>query len=153
MSFLHVSVWQNAAAFPAIPADRPGSYVLLVRLPRACRLAAGRLPERVYRAGWYAYAGSALNGLRGRLNRYLRTARKRHWHIDYLVDHGEVEGAWLFPGRERLECRLAAHLRETFEGVPGFGATDCRCGGHLFHARDAEDLRRVLTFGAAERLS
>lgn len=151
MTIPAVPSWHDTVSFPAIPANRPGSYVLLVRLPHAVTLTAGRLPERVYRAGWYAYTGSALKGLKARLNRYLDPARKRYWHIDYLLEHGEAAGAWLFPGRERLECRLAARLREEFAAVPAFGSTDCRCGGHLFYARRGESFRRALTFWVEER--
>ena len=42
--------------------------------------------------------------------------------------------AWVVAGTERLECRFAAVLGETLELVPRFGATDCRCPGHLFYA-------------------
>jgi Uri superfamily endonuclease len=128
-----------AASFARLPERTPGSYLLLVRLRAGAAFAAGRLPLRRYPAGWYLYAGSALGGLKPRLNRYLDPARKRHWHIDYLLDHGRAVAAWVVTGRERLECRLAAALGGSLDLVPRFGSSDCRCPGHLCYAprRDA----------------
>jgi Uri superfamily endonuclease len=123
-----------AASFAGLPAAAPGSYLLLVRLRRGARFAAGRLPERRYPAGWYVYAGSAMSGLRSRLERYLRPGRKRHWHIDFLLDRGDAVAAWIAAGREPLECRFAAALASDLERVPRFGASDCRCPGHLLYA-------------------
>jgi sugar fermentation stimulation protein A len=123
-----------AASFGRLPEGTPGSYLLLVRLAHPARLRAGRLPDRTYPAGWYLYAGSAMSGLKPRLNRYLAPYRKRHWHIDYLLEHGSARAAWVVTGRERLECRLAAALGETLALVPRFGASDCLCPGHLFYA-------------------
>ncbi len=135
-----------AGSFDRLPERTPGSYLLLVRLTAGATFAAGRLPPRRYPAGWYIYAGSALGGLRPRLDRYLAPARKRHWHIDYLLEHGDARAAWVVPGRERLECRLAAALGESLERVPRFGSTDCRCPGHLFYAR-----RKALVLAALDR--
>jgi Uri superfamily endonuclease len=114
--------------------------LLLVRLRRDSVFAAGRLPARRYPAGWYLYAGSALRGLRSRLVRYLDPARKRHWHVDYLLDHGEANAAWVITGRDPWECRLAAALAARLELVPRFGASDCRCSGHLLYAARRREL-------------
>ena len=123
-----------AASFARLPAAALGSYLLLVRLRRGARFAAGRLPERRYPAGWYLYAGSAMSGLRSRLERYLKPGRKRHWHIDHLLDRGQAVAAWVSLDREPLECRLAAALAADLERVPRFGSSDCRCPGHLLYA-------------------
>ncbi len=38
------------------------------------------------------------------------------------------------PGTRERECEVAGELAELYElAVPGFGASDCRCGGHLFY--------------------
>lgn len=138
--------WVDAVDFDGIPERQPGSYLLIVWLERQVTIQAGRLPERLYHRGWYAYSGSAMNGLKPRLNRYLNPARKRHWHIDYLLERGNVAGAWLVSGTERHECQIAAGLREKLEGIPGFGSSDCRCPGHLFYAPDGKNIREMVTF-------
>ena len=44
-------------------------------------------------------------------------------------------GAITIPGPREGECELARQLDGMFESpVPSFGASDCRCGGHLFFA-------------------
>lgn len=46
-------------------------------------------------------------------------------------------GAITIPGLRELECKTARELGKMFElAVPGFGASDCRCAGHLFYVKD-----------------
>ena len=119
----------------ALPAS--GLYVLLLRLKAARRLKVGRLGPLDFRPGWYAYVGSAQRNLLARLRRHARRRKAVHWHIDRLTREAAVVGAWLFPAPKSAECRLAAALAAAGERVPaggrvaGFGASDCRCGGHL----------------------
>ncbi len=121
-----------------MPTREPGTYCLVLRLDGDQRIALGRLGSFWFLGGWYLYLGSALGpgGVRGRLRRYLRAERQRHWHMDYLLDHAQVVGVLWAEQPERLECAWAAQLRG-WPGarvpVPGFGASDCRCPGHLIH--------------------
>ncbi len=114
--------------------DRPGSYLLFIALDGPVRLKVGALGEQDFPAGTYIYCGSALNGLHARVARHLRPERKAHWHVDHLLAQGQPVGALLVYSEARLECRLAEKLSR-LEGVrrhvPGFGASDCRCPGHL----------------------
>lgn len=46
-------------------------------------------------------------------------------------------GAILIDAARSEECRVAADLaRRMPRPIPGFGASDCRCGGHLFCEAD-----------------
>ena len=46
-------------------------------------------------------------------------------------------GFYLIPGGRELECEIAKELGNIFElTVPYFGASDCRCGGHLFYSQE-----------------
>lgn len=118
-------------------AKLPGTYVLVMTLAEGRRLAVGRLGEIDFAPGCYLYVGSALGGLEHRLRRHLRLGKRLHWHIDYLRPAVEVTAIWYRPGAERRECAWAAALAG-LPGVrlhaPGFGASDCRCPGHLFYA-------------------
>ena len=92
-------------------------------------------------AGRYAYAGSALGagGVRSRLERHLRAAGPRHWHVDHLRPAARPVAAWWVHGGERLECRWAeavAGLPGAARPAPGFGASDCGCPGHLIRLPD-----------------
>ncbi len=136
--------WLEPDAVEKLPADMRGSYVLVVSLEKPRCIAAGRLAERVYPAGWYAYAGSALGGLKQRLGRYVRPERKRRWHIDYLLEYAEVTGVMIAVSRERQECRLAGILGERLETVRGFGSSDCLCSGHLFYHREERKIREAV---------
>jgi sugar fermentation stimulation protein A len=92
----------------------------------------GRLGAVSFRAGYYAYVGSALNGLNRRLSRHLRQEKRLHWHIDYLLQQGQPTGIIACESRERTECLIARVIAERYAGVSGFGSSDCGCASHLF---------------------
>lgn len=131
-----------------------GAYVLQLVLPRARRITVGKLGRFCFPAGTYFYAGSALGGLAQRLRRYLRPIRAPRWHIDYLLRAAELRGGLAVACQARIECELAralAGLAGAQRFVPRFGASDCRCPGHLiyFSRPPAEQaLRRAITAAA-----
>jgi Uri superfamily endonuclease len=117
---------------------QPGTYVLILRLPRPAPIDVGRLGEWRFPAGWYAYAGSARGpgGLVARISRHLRSSKPSHWHIDYLRQKAHPVEVWYATGVQKRECAWAHAL----SGLPGalvpvsrFGASDCRCSSHLIH--------------------
>lgn len=90
--------------------------------------------------GVYAYVGSALGGVYGRLNRHLRTfvrmTRRKHWHIDHLLPKSKLLYVVYCLSNERLECTIVKKLKDSgFSVVKGFGSSDCKskCGGHLLY--------------------
>jgi sugar fermentation stimulation protein A len=124
---------------------KPGTYLLLLRLSEPRRVQVGRLGALDFRPGWYVYVGSALNGLGYRLSRHARIEKRDHWHIDMLRTVTSLVAVVTRPGRERLECAIADRVCSWPGGsrpVPRFGASDCRCAGHLIHfdRRPAVDL-------------
>jgi Uri superfamily endonuclease len=123
---------------------RVGTYLLELHLGAEQRIRVGSLGEIRFPAGFYLYAGSALGpgGLQARLARHLRrrsdpgTPKKLHWHVDYVREHVDWQGAWIRAGAERLECAWAAAIC-CLSGAEivarGFGASDCGCRAHLVH--------------------
>lgn len=113
-----------------------GTYLLGLRLSCDHELWIGRLGTFAFPAGWYAYTGSALGGLRARLRRHLRQTKALRWHIDYLLARAEPCEVWFVISPRRLECQWASMLA-TLPGaaipVARFGASDCRCPAHLIH--------------------
>lgn len=85
-------------------------------------------------------------GLRQRILRHLRSSdeKRLHWHIDYLRACLPVEEVCWQEG-EGIECALANLLAgQAQRWAPGFGASDCRCAGHLLHWPGRSALRRSL---------
>ena len=117
-----------------------GGYILLLELNESQRILVGRLGILLFLKGFYAYVGSALNGLESRVARHLRQSRKRHWHIDYLLNRAIIYEVVLVPVERRLECTLARALKEELTCIPRFGSSDCRCLGHLFYAAERNEL-------------
>lgn len=131
--------------------DDPGTYVLILNLPRPITVRVGRLGRFHFQAGWYAYVGSARGpgGLAVRLNRHLRLSKSLHWHVDYLRAHTRPVAIWYAVGDCVRECAWAQTLAELPGAripVPRFGASDCRCPAHLTYFATLPD---PVTFACA----
>jgi len=108
----------------------------------------GALGTVVFPAGYYLYVGSALGpgGLAARLARHWQTAKKPHWHIDYLREVCLLVCAWARVGQTPRECDWALAVADMSGAtIPAqrFGASDCSCQSHLFRLprrADAVDL-------------
>jgi Uri superfamily endonuclease len=109
-----------------------GSYILGTSLNKDVRIQVGSLGEIDFYKGLYLYCGSALNGIKQRINRYLRETKKKFWHIDYLLKDKNPDFIFVFPSAKRLECKLADILRQRLIPIKGFGSSDCGCVSHLY---------------------
>ncbi len=115
-----------------------GAYALVLRVQgQAARVRVGSLGEIEFRPGYFCYVGTAARGLAARLERHLRrTDKRRHWHVDYLVERAETLEAIFWPTQRRAECVLSGLVRAKADGeAPGFGSSDCRCRSHLYYFR------------------
>ena len=112
-----------------------GVYIAVFHLAEARNISVGKLGRFGFRQGVYFYAGSAQRNLSARLERHGKKGKSLRWHIDYLSARAEMLGAITIAGPRERECELAKKLAGMFElAAPGFGASDCRCSGHLFYA-------------------
>lgn len=123
-----------------------GTYVLWLRLDAPRVIGVGRLGERLFAAGVYAYVGSAHGpgGLNARLRRHLKLDKAPHWHIDALTAFVLAAAIWYSTEPQRLECVWAQRiggLSGVSVPVDGLGASDCRCAAHLFTV--GEDVLRA----------
>ena len=112
-----------------------GLYIAVFRLDAERTIRVGGLGRFAFPRGVYLYVGSAQRNLAARLERHGRRRKPLRWHIDYLSARATMLGAILVPGGREGECRLAAEVGRLHPRfIDGFGASDCRCGGHLFYA-------------------
>lgn len=113
-----------------------GVYVLVLRSEKAKSIRVGRLGTMNTEQGYYAYIGSAFGagGLKSRLGRHLKTAKKCRWHIDYIRRHMSAAAVW-FTTDAVTEHEIAGQMIKMGGAVhmPGFGSSDCRCCSHLFY--------------------
>ena len=121
-----------------------GSYILLVRLPEEQTITVGSRRAQHFSSGCYAYVGSAMGGFRARISRHLRSNKKLHWHIDYLLEKAYISSIILGETNERAECTIAQALSHQFDSVPGFGCSDCRCHSHLFFASEERQMKSTI---------
>ncbi|MFP4116903.1 MAG: GIY-YIG nuclease family protein [Candidatus Aenigmatarchaeota archaeon] len=111
-----------------------GSYILFLRLDEKGKIDIGRLGSFHFKSGLYLYVGSGMNNLDKRVERHLSNNKKKHWHIDYFLEEGEVVGTVKFRTKQDIECKLNGIVSEICEETPveGFGSSDCSCEAH-FH--------------------
>ena len=137
-----------------LPPD-PGTYVLMLMVYWESVIEVGSLGEQTFPPGFWLYCGSARGpgGLAARLAHHARFAERPRWHIDYLRFAGTPREVWYSPSRDDLEGEWAGILSgmgEVRKGPPGFGASDCGCGTHLFYSErsDLFDTFSALAGGA-----
>lgn len=118
--------------------DDKGTYTLVLYLKGSRRIRVGSLGWIDFPEGYYAYTGSAMNGLRARVHRHLLREKAKYWHIDYLVPHMRVMRVLMYFSHLRAECevvRRIAQLPGAAFPIKGFGSSDCThgCMSHLVH--------------------
>lgn len=118
-----------------------GSYVLIIKLTEGQTITVGSLHNVGFSCGFYAYVGSAMGGIRTRLGHHLKKSKRRHWHIDYLLEKATIVDVRICETESRTECAIAQALSSQFDSIPGFGSSDCRCRSHLFFDSDEGRMR------------
>lgn len=121
-----------------------GTYILLMSMPERRRIKVGRLVSMVFKKGYYAYVGSAMNGLDARIIRHLRTEKKLYWHIDYLLQNVDIDNLYCSFSNKKQECKFAQELCQDLEPAIDFGSSDCNCKGHLFHSKRYDAMQRAI---------
>ena len=111
-----------------------GVYMILLERKVEAALSVGALGKRLFPAGWYVYVGRARKNLSQRIKRHLRNRKKKHWHIDYILEGAEGKKEIpIYTERDR-ECLLAGEVGAMADsGIPGCGCSDCGCASHLFY--------------------
>lgn len=129
-----------------------GVYTLTILMKKPTNIAVSRLGNFNFAKGYYAYTGSALNNLRKRVGRHMEKNKKKHWHIDFLLENDYVDLTSVIASRarQRMECEVNKALMAMIEAsVPifGFGASDCThgCGSHLIYFGRRDPDMRILS--------
>jgi Uri superfamily endonuclease len=120
-----------------------GSYLIIAEMDANKRVSIGRLGDVEFNKGFYVYVGSALNGLEQRIQRHLRSNKKTHWHIDYLLKHATVTDVFYKENNAREECIIAKKFEGTLPSILGFGCSDCKCKSHLFYG-SYKEIKQVI---------
>jgi Uri superfamily endonuclease len=115
-----------------------GSYCLIISNQKDNYLKIGSLGEIFFKKGYYIYIGSAMNSLTPRLKRHLSTDKKKHWHVDYLIDskYVSIKDIMINIGEDRFECEIAKKISGT--EIKNFGSSDCNCNSHLLYFKKLE---------------
>jgi len=124
-----------------------GVYVLVVSVDKDIKVNIGALGSIGFEKGLYTYVGSAQNGLEKRIERHLRRAKRKFWHIDYLLENEFVNVVKVFykEAEKSDACRVARELSERAVPVVNFGFSDCDCVSHLSKIDDYGFLRNLMS--------
>ena len=121
------------------PDARPGTYVVVMRLPNDVVLRIGRLGTFWLPKGYLLYVGSAMGGggVRSRTNRHQDPSAVKLWNVDHVKAVARPVEIWWTHDTARVECDWAMALA-SMHGyccpTSGFGANDCKaCPAHFFH--------------------
>ena len=121
-----------------------GCYILLIELKENKNIQVGKLGKFIFKKGFYVYIGSALNGLEHRIKRHFRKNKKKHWHIDYFLEYGEIIDVFYEENEKKEECNIANKFGEKLNFFLKFGCSDCKCRSHFFFG-DINKIKNVLT--------
>jgi len=116
----------------------------------------GRLGIETFLPGYYVYTGSALGkgatSLPNRLARHIKTMKKKHWHIDFLLTKKEatIEAIAIVPNKQNSECHINQLIKSKMKAkvlIPKFGASDCKngCESHLLYVGKKVINRKICT--------
>lgn len=130
--------------------DCSGTYIILSYIKKKCIIPIGKKGNIEFKRGYYAYVGSAFGpgGLRARISRHLRSSKKFHWHIDFLLDHASIKECWYTVSIQNLEHTFAEVLSASVASdgvIEKFGSSDCTCKSHLIYFQKKPDIRQLLT--------
>jgi Uri superfamily endonuclease len=128
-----------------------GIYTLIRELDTSRTITIGKRGRISFAAGYYAYVGSALNGLEARIARHLKEDKLLHWHIDYFLQEAQIAEVLWSSTDHREECAIAGYHIQVLQPVPRFGSSDCRCTSHLFFSGDQQYLRKTVRDRFPER--
>ena len=128
--------------------SEPGIYALILRLEETRAQKIGHLGMFTFPAGTYLYVGSARGpgGIAARVGRHIQEVsdKRRHWHIDWLRQIAWPIGLIWSHADATSECLWAEILSAQGLRKPArFGASDCRCPGHLIRCQLDKDLNSI----------
>ena len=138
-----------------------GTYLLILKAIHQFECEVGKLGWMAGVPGFYCYVGSAQGpgGVLARVKHHLTVATRPHWHLDYLRPYVQPLEVWCCYSPVFLEHRWANTLIELAHDplpMPGFGASDCACDGHLTYFKHPPSIGRfknqLLTLDAYERV-
>jgi Uri superfamily endonuclease len=111
-----------------------GSYIIVFKLEGTRNLRIGKLGRFHFAPGYYLYVGRHTKYLEKRVQRHLKGGPAKRWHLDYLRAVCRPLKAYVIPD-DLDECGIARQLVLKGGEIPfeRFGASDCRCPGHLIY--------------------
>lgn len=122
-----------------------GSYLLIVELPEDSTIRT-KGKKFLLRKGFYVYVGSAMGNLKSRIARHLRREKKKHWHIDFLLEKARIVEVVAIPSSVRLEEELSLSVAQYGEPIHGFGSSDTGVSSNLyyFERNPSDSMREML---------
>ncbi|WP_042346633.1 GIY-YIG nuclease family protein [Bacillus massiliigorillae] len=111
-------------------------YAVFLTLNEDINIAIGAKGFQQFTKGDYIYIGSAKKNILRRVERHYKLDKPLRWHLDYLRPYCTITKIQSYDHPEG-ECSLAATFAKQGEvWIKHFGASDCKCNGHLIRVQD-----------------
>jgi Uri superfamily endonuclease len=118
-----------------------GTYILFINIEKDLSFKTAKNFFNL-KKGMYTYIGSAMKNLYQRVGRHISYKEgiyKKHWHIDNLLENGEVIRIVLIPDGKYREVEISKLFNSEFYAVKGFGASDIKeLDSNLYYIDDFE---------------
>ena len=106
-------------------------YAVFLTLNEPQEIKIGALGTFNFPKGHYVYIGSAKKNIIHRTKRHFDVDKKKRWHLDYFRPYTIVTKIQTYQ-HEGGECALSADFAKKGQYfIKHFGASDCKCKGHL----------------------
>lgn len=106
-------------------------YAVFLTLEQEQEIQIGALGKYHFPKGEYIYIGSAKKNIIQRTRRHCKVDKIKRWHLDYLRPYATVTRVQSYV-HNKGECSLSADFAKQGKVfIKRFGASDCRCEGHL----------------------
>jgi Uri superfamily endonuclease len=105
-----------------------GTYILFINIEKNFSFNTAKRSFTL-KKGIYVYVGSAMKNLYQRVGRHISYKEgkyKKHWHIDNILENGEVIRVFLIPDGVYREIEISKLFDSEFSAVKGFGASDIK---------------------------
>ena len=116
-----------------------GTYILFINIEKDISFKTAKRSFNL-KSGTYTYIGSAMKNLYQRVGRHISYKEgnyKKHWHIDNLLENGEIIRVFLIPDGKYREIEISKLFNSKFYAVKGFGASDIKeLESNLYYIED-----------------
>ena len=126
--------------------EEKGFYILILELESGRTIKVDLLPAKYFQPGFYPYVRQAKRRLKRRIARHLRGRKKIFWYIHYFDSKATIRDVWTkadYLDKCTMVLGILKLIKKARIVQEKFGASDCRCCGHLIYLGTESNLEKL----------